>query len=274
MSMNYLMIALLFLSATMVGQVTKIWETTAELEVPESVKYYEKGKCIFVSNIAGKPSDKDGNGFISRLTVSGEIETLKWVEGLNAPKGIAIKDRYLYVTDIDELVIIDIEKAKIVDKIHQPQASFLNDVTITLTGDVLVSDSGTSAIYVLKDEQLEVWLQNSEWERVNGLFAENDYVLLGTNSNIVKIDLKTKVQEVFVETGGQADGIEADGNGGYYFSFWKGELYYYYPGQAPMQLLNTSESNVQSADIGFNPDSGEVLVPTFFANRVVAYKKN
>ncbi|MBS2211192.1 hypothetical protein KEM09_07255 [Carboxylicivirga mesophila] len=270
--MNKLLITLILIPNLAIGQVTKVWETNVALEVPESVKYYDKENCIFVSNVSGKPSEKDGNGFISKLSADGKIIELKWVDELNAPKGMAIKEGLLYVSDIDYLVIIDIKKAVVVRKIHQPHAKFLNDVAITHTGDILISDSSTSVIYKLDGDELTVWLKNTDLGRINGLYAEKKHVLLGTNSNIVKIDVTTKKTEVFLETGGQADGIEADGQGGYYYSFWKGELYHYIPGKDPVQLLNTAEQNVQCADIGFNPHTNEILVPTFFANQVVSYK--
>ncbi len=272
MLMNYFALVLLLLSNMVAAQLTKTWETKSILEVPESVKYYEEGQCIFVTNVAGKPSDKDGNGFISKLSPDGKLEKLKWMDGFNAPKGMAIQDGLLYVSDIDELVVVNIQKAEVVKKIHQPAAQFLNDVAITHLGDVLVSDTGTSTVYILNGDRLDVWKKKSEWGRINGLFTEKDYVLLGTASNIVKIDAATKKHSVFLETGGQADGIEADGKGGYYYTFWKGELYYYLPGKEPALVLNTAEQNIQSADIGYNPATGEVLVPTFFANQVVAYR--
>ncbi|MCU4157605.1 hypothetical protein J1N10_16635 [Carboxylicivirga sp. A043] len=253
------------------SQVSVSWETKAELEVPESVKYYAEGNCLFVSNIAGKPSEKDGNGFISKLSTEGQVIELKWLEGLDAPKGMAIKDGILYVSNINELVLIDIASAKIIKRVLQPQANFLNDVTITHSGDVLVSDSGTSTVFVLNNDQLDVWLKNDDFGRVNGLFAEEDYVLLGAATSIVKIDVATKKYSVFLETSGQPDGIEADGEGGYYYSFWRGELFYFIPGQEPQQLLNTVDDKVQSADIGYIPETKEVLVPTFLSNQVVAY---
>ncbi|WP_439184694.1 hypothetical protein [Carboxylicivirga taeanensis] len=270
--MNYLTLVLLLLSNVVTAQLTKTWETKPVLEVPESVKFYHEGNCMFVSNIVGKPLDKDGIGYLTKLSVSGEILVHKWVDGLNAPKGMAIKEGLLFVTDIDDLVVIDIEKAKIIKRIHQPAAVFLNDVTITHEKDVLVSDTQTSTIYVLENNKLVPWLTNEAWGRINGLFAEKDYVLLGTGNSIIKISVATKDAQLFIETGGQADGIEADGKGGYYYSFWKGALYHYTPGEKPRQLLNTAEQNIQSADIGYNTQTHEVLVPTFFANQVVAYK--
>ncbi|WP_289055473.1 hypothetical protein [Carboxylicivirga marina] len=263
-----------FVFGTLSAQVSINWQTEAILDVPESVKYYAEGNYLFVSNISGKPAEKNGNGFISKLSLKGEIMTLKWVEGLDAPKGMAIKDGILYVTDIDDLVLIDIAKGKIIKRFHQDKANFLNDVTITHLGDVLVSDSGTSTVFILKDNNLDVWLQNDEFGRVNGLFTEKDYILLGTATSIVKIDVATKQYSVFLETGGQPDGLLSDGEGGYYYSFWQGELFHYTPGHAPVQLLNTSVKEVQTADFGFNPHTKEILVPNFFSNQVVSYTMN
>jgi hypothetical protein len=42
--------------------------------------------CL-LSNIDGKPDEKDGRGFISKISpVNGTIIELNWVTGLNAPK--------------------------------------------------------------------------------------------------------------------------------------------------------------------------------------------
>ena len=55
-----------------VGQAkfNKIWETPADLKNPESVVYAPKQNLLFVSNINGKPDQKDQNGFISTVSPS------------------------------------------------------------------------------------------------------------------------------------------------------------------------------------------------------------
>jgi hypothetical protein len=46
-----------------------------------------------VSNIDGKPDQKDQRGFISEVSPSnGSVVELDWLTGLNAPKGMAICD--------------------------------------------------------------------------------------------------------------------------------------------------------------------------------------
>ena len=67
----------------------KLWETPANLKNPESVAYASKQNVLFVSNVNGKPDQKDQNGFISKVSPSnGSIIELNWVKGLNATKGV------------------------------------------------------------------------------------------------------------------------------------------------------------------------------------------
>src|ERR671911_170854 len=74
-------------------QVQKLWETPAQLKTPESVLYEPTESVLFVSNMDGKPDEKDGQGFISKVSpTNGTIIELNWVAGLNAPKGMAIDD--------------------------------------------------------------------------------------------------------------------------------------------------------------------------------------
>ena len=61
-----------------------------------------------MSSINGQILEKDGNGYISRLSPDGKVVSAKWVTGLNAPKGLRSAGGVLWVADIDEVVAIDI----------------------------------------------------------------------------------------------------------------------------------------------------------------------
>src|SRR5215212_10868038 len=92
-------------------KINKVWETPDILKNPESVVYDPKQDTLFVSNIDGKPDQKDQKGFISKVSLSnGSITELNWITGLNAPKGMAIynNNSKLYVSDITDLVEIEI----------------------------------------------------------------------------------------------------------------------------------------------------------------------
>jgi len=136
-----LIVGLFFLGPGLSAQsFDQAWETERLLKTPESVLYDAGRNQIYVSNINGKPKDKDTNGFISVLDTSGKISKLKWLTGLHAPKGMAQNDSLLFVTDIDRIVVVDINQAKIVKMVDVPGAGFLNDLVMLPAGDVIVSD--------------------------------------------------------------------------------------------------------------------------------------
>ena len=129
-----------------------MWETPTNLKNPESVAYAPKQNVLFVSNVNGKPDQKDQNGFISKVSPSnGSIIDLNWVTGLNAPKGIAISNdgSKLYVSDITDLVQIDTANGKIIKRFNAPGSSFLNDVVSDNKGNIYVSDTITNTLYKL-----------------------------------------------------------------------------------------------------------------------------
>ena len=60
-------------------QVQKLWETPAQLKTPESVLYEPIENVLFVSSIDGKPDEKDGQGFVSKVSpADGSILELSW----------------------------------------------------------------------------------------------------------------------------------------------------------------------------------------------------
>ena len=57
---------------------TKAWETDTVMTTAESTLYDEASDIIYVSNIQGDHSTKDGEGFISTLRPDGSVAQLKW----------------------------------------------------------------------------------------------------------------------------------------------------------------------------------------------------
>ena len=247
---------------------TKIWTSADGLKTPESVLYNESLNCIFVTNIGGNPTEKDGNGFISILNTDGKIKNLRWVTGLNAPKGQAILNGNLYVADIDELVVISINESKIINRFKVENAKFMNDVTVDEDGTVYVSDMGDHKIYALTNGKLSLWLDDKLLENVNGLWAEKGQLYIGTNQ-LFQIDIKTKTIKALVENCGGIDGLEKLDNGNFIYSNWEGRIFIT-KGVDSIKLLDTVGKG-NTADIDFVPGKNLVLVPTFSGNSVEAY---
>src|SRR4051794_36854678 len=96
-------------------QLVKKWETDSLLKVPESVLFDKNKNVLYVSNIDGKdPWGKDGKGSIGKVGTDGKIIAAVWVTNLNAPKGMGLLNDQLYVADIDNVVVIDINKGAII----------------------------------------------------------------------------------------------------------------------------------------------------------------
>src|SRR5688572_23132451 len=56
----------------------KKWETDTVLTTCESVLYDKERDVLYVSNINGIPDAKDGNGFISKVSLKGDIIEAQW----------------------------------------------------------------------------------------------------------------------------------------------------------------------------------------------------
>jgi len=253
--------------------VTQVWATDTIFKTPESVLFDKARNVIYVSNVNGMPTDKDKNGFISKLGTDGKIVTLEWVKGLNAPKGLGIFGNKLYVTDINNLVEIDIEKGKIVKTYPVPGAIFLNDVSIDTAGVVYFSDSETSKIHTLTNGKVATWL-DKDLTKPNGLLVEKNRILLASygSMDFKSIDPATKAITPIAAEIGAGDGIAYFGKEGHYIvSDWNGTVFLIEPNGNKNLVLDTKADKINSADVDFIPETNTLLVPTFFKNKVVAY---
>src|SRR5690606_34667849 len=192
----------------------------------------------------------------------------EWVSGLNAPKGMGIMDGKLYVTDIDEVVEIEIESRKITNRYPVEGAVFLNDLD-THQGRVYVSDSRANNIHVLENGKVSTFAEDQKG--INGLRVADNGTLYGLDGEGLKKYEDDGSFELINEgvTGG--DGLVIIDENTFIASRWKGEIYIIQDGRET-ELLDTQEEESNTADIDYIPEENMVLVPTFFKNKVVAYE--
>src|SRR5690606_27048115 len=155
-------------------ELTQAWKTDTIFTGSESTLYDPSADIIYVSNGNTKAGEKDNDGFISVINTDGTIRELRWVEGnLHAPKGMAILDGKLYVTDIDEVKVIEIASASIEKTIPVEGAVFLNDVA-TDGQQVYFSDTRAGTIYAMaSDGSYRIISENAG---VNGLECHNGHL--------------------------------------------------------------------------------------------------
>ena len=248
----------------------KIWETKENIPVPESVMYHEKSKTLYVSLIDGNGNAKDGIGGVALLNTDGSVRKMEWITGLNAPKGLGLFENRLYIADLDEVVVVDVKKGKILKKIPVPGTIFLNDIAVDDRGIVYVSDTRKNWVFRIENDKPELYLENVN--SANGLrVVGNDlYVLAGPELWKVNTSNKqiTKVAVGF-EKGG--DGIEPVGNGDYLVTCWAGVIYYVKADGTFEKLLDV-QGEMNTADLGYDQKNKIVYIPTFNSNSVIAYQ--
>ncbi|MGG6460885.1 MAG: SMP-30/gluconolactonase/LRE family protein, partial [Candidatus Eiseniibacteriota bacterium] len=279
-------------------KVNKLWETANDLKNPESVAFSPKQDVFFVSNINGNPTQKDQNGFISKVSpTNGSIIELRWVSGLNAPKGIAISNsgNRLYVSDINDLVEIDIDSGKILKTYNAPASAFLNDVASDDQGNIYVSDTITNTIYKLNatdtsvngSPSLQAWLQSPQLNGPNGLHVDNTkgkliVASLGKMSKpgagIEVVDLKSKTVTELGKEGttspfGGLDGIESDAAEKLYYVTDNpaGKLFVVNADGTGYRVLMDLHTH-GAADLGLLPARGTIIIPIMQDNKLIAFK--
>lgn len=241
-------------------QLVDVWSLDG-FSNPESVILAPDGETLFVSNVAGEAGAHDAEGFISRVSLSGEIEELRWVDGLNAPKGMALHDGRLYVSDIDAVAVIDVAAGDIIERIAVPDAVFLNDVAATQDGRIFVADSGSARIIEIVDGAARVFVESeSEFAGVNGLTPDGDSLLVASmdTGELARVALG---DAAFTRIAGgmeNADGVVRAPGGGFFVSSWPGRLFWVDEASGETQILfDRVEDEVYMNDFAL---IGDVLV--------------
>ena len=270
-------------NAAMGDEAIKVWEASGFMG-PESAVYDAKRNIVFVSNINGDPNVKDGNGFISTMRPDGTIIKLKWVDGLSAPLGMVLAGDRLYVSDVDRLVEIEIDKGRISGKWKARDPKFLNDTAVDSAGRVYVSDMMGNTIYRLTDGKLTAWVKDTALQSPNGLMVEGDNLLVaswGVRTEGFATSMVGHMKSVDLQTGlvsslgngtpvGNLDGLEPDGNGAYLVTDWMSGGLYRIASSGKADLL--VDLNQGSADHEFIKSKRLAIIPMMMDGTVVAYE--
>jgi len=262
-----------------------LWETKG-LAQPESVVEDPATGVIYVSNINGAVMQKDGNGFISRLTADGKMLERQWVKGLNSPTGLALHDRTLYAADVDQLIEINAASGEILKRYDAKGAVFLNDVVVDDEGTVYVSDTPMNTIWRLKDGSFEPWVANDALNGPNGLLVQGNTLIVASLGKIQSQGQKKELGTLLAvslddqkvskigkgELIGNLDGLQAIQPGVYLVTDWaQGALYRV---DAKGKVDELIDLNQGSADLSYLPGKKMLLIPMMLDNSLAAYRLN
>lgn len=221
------------------AKTNELWRDSEGLAQPECAYYDAASDAVFVSNVNGNPKEKDGNGYITKLTTDGKVVAAKWATGLDAPKGLRSHGKTLWAADIDQIVAIDIESGKITERVAVEGATFLNDLATAADGTVYVADTLGNKIFRYQNGEVSTFGDDLELESPNGLLVDGDRLIVAawgiepgadfttkTPGNLYWIDIKSgKKNLITKEPLGNLDGVELDGQGNYVVTeFMKGQV--------------------------------------------------
>lgn len=253
-----------------------LWQLDG-FDAPESVIEAGDGTTLYVSNVGGDGSAQDNNGVISKIRMDGTMIDRNWIAGtealpLHGPKGMALVNGRLVVTDIDHVVLIDAEASNIIKRIPAEGAGFLNDAVAGPDGTALVSDSANARIYSVRDDVATVWLEDERLGGVNGLHNDGERLLVTTMSGgeLLSIDWETKAITGIASGMENADGIGLRSDGSYIISSWPGQLWHVRDGEAPTLLQDTSgEAPILMNDLLLSGDT--LVTPNWMPGTVRGY---
>ena len=245
---------------------------------PETGAYY-------VSNIQGEPSAKDGGGYISKITPSGNIVIQKFIGGkahsrlLHAPKGLWVTEREIFVADIDAIKVFDRSNGKqtVMIDLAPWGAQDLNDLVMDHSGHLYASDQKMNKIFKVdtgNNFEVSLFREGTVLGRPNGLMinpkSKHLMVVTWEGGKILEIEPKGKIHVLKRGLHG-LDGIDYDIEGNLYVSsVEKGEIYripFYGRGTLTIFLGGLTAP----ANISCDRKRHELLVPSLTGHSVSTY---
>lgn len=265
-----------------VPTLAEVWRLESGLDRPESAIYDAARDVIYLTNLVGDGAALDGNGYISKISATGEMIEERWIDGIDGPKGIAIAGDRLYASDINKLHEIDLEAGTIVNTYMATGDAYLNDVSVHADGTVFITDSRYSKIYQLADNTLSVWLEDDQIQMPNGIHVIGDELMVvagdgstdnpGTARYFQAISLADKSVRAIdaASPDGALDAVEPDAKGGIFTTDWaSGRLMYFKEGEGTTLLQQLGQG---SADADYIEATGMLYVPVMQEGQLIAYK--
>lgn len=244
---------------------------------PEAVRYDPEQDIYFVSNFNGGGNDRDANGFISKVSAEGNLDSLHFMVGtetapLHAPRGMYITGDTLWAADVDGIHGFHRVTGNHVTFIdfRELEPGFLNDIAAGTSGSLYVTDTGTSKVYTIENGAPSVFVDSLP-DPPNGITVEPESgeLVLAPWGGAVSFPGFTEnnpATDAFAvaEGGGNFDGIEFVNERLLAASQNDSSLHVLYEGKDQLYIKVPG----RPADIGLDTQRNRVAVPYIALNRV------
>ncbi|MEM9385359.1 MAG: hypothetical protein AAGA68_09890 [Pseudomonadota bacterium] len=246
--------------------VEPVWIAEGQFCEPETVLPMPDGHLL-VSNVCDYRTD--GTGYLTELSALGEVLTPKRIEGLDAPLGMARRGQRLYVVDRNSVRVyvgVDLSAERVIPL----PSRVANDIAVGADGSLFVTDTAAGHVYLVRpSEEVSTLTPQPVFPGANGIAIDGDVLWVG-GERLWRIELASlEISVVGPSWLEDIDGIEVV----------DGQVLQVTPVGGPLvQLVNgavssvTAVEGVGSANHGYQPSTGLVLIPTGYDNQVVAFR--
>ena len=253
---------------------------------PECVIPYLEN--YLVSNIGQEINTKlDGDGFIALVDAKGNVIKENYFQfsnvKLNAPKGMAIINETLYVSDIQRIIGYDLNNIKepiIIDL--TAEAIFLNDIIAQNEHTILVTDTFKNVVFKINLITKEFKIIQKDLEGSNGIAFSNDGFYIATTGQnfngkgtIYNINSNGESKILKSCPVGILDGVQKISDHKLLITDWgdlkggQGHIYLY---DIANQTFETSSIDIMSpADFFYNEKNNKVFIPQTLKNKILVY---
>ena len=262
---------------------TPMTVAAGQLRGPETVLWDEQADVYLVSNINGKLTAKDDNGFISRIAPDGTILDLRWIDGagaatLHGPKGMIFHDGRLVVADINTVRYFDRASGSPAGEVPVPESYMLNDFAADSAGTLYVSDLGDAAtkvpgaVFRIRGGSASILARRADLERPDGLLPFGDGLLVapfGPRAHDLYRLTPEGYREPFARLPEpQLDGLLRLPDGSLLVTSWGGNAIYHLMGSDVQRFAGGIPTPAQ---LDYDAKRHRVLVPVLKENKLLIY---
>jgi sugar lactone lactonase YvrE len=265
-------------------------DITEGLAGPETVVWDPDQDVYFISNINGDHTWDDDNGYISKVSPSGEMLDRFFIDGrqpdvtLHAPRGMVLGGETLYVADNHAVRLFDRKTGKPTGTWNVPDSVFLNDLAIDDQGHVLVTETGIViepagpvttrpfAIYRFDDGKPVELASGDALHGPNGIENTPEGMtvveFMGSENGVFRLGADGSKTVVATLPTGELDGLARMPDGSLLVTSWEGNcIYHVVPGQ-PLPTVAVEHVGTP-AGIAYDSLRKRVLIPLLTSNEVL-----
>jgi sugar lactone lactonase YvrE len=143
-------------------------------------------------------------------------------------------------------------------------------MTVVAKGVLDVSDSRTKKIHRIEGTAVPTLVEGLKGP--NGLLAHEGRFYVLDSGTLLEVQTDKSLKMVADGMEASTDGVEPIKGGGFVVTSWSGVLYHVGADGSKHVLFDGRPTKTNSADLGFDPETKTLYVPTFFKNTVIAYE--